>query len=497
MWAVKAFERENDSGGGWRDRLLDAAALAQDPDLNTRGERWSAEGPPYVAAVCIRDHWDDLTQPERTWCIDQVLAAVRTYANSEDLAVRYSATSLEAAVAAAFVIPKILAQGVDADPTQRVHDALAIALTHAIDNVATHAADGVGFYLGQTCPELVRRYARLLLARAATERAVDEKERLRPFPDRASREQVDAFARATARDVTSNDTEFAASDLIDFDLNAWHGQVIARPLLLMMSYCPNEPMAIAVYRKVAEAVSASWKQDRDRRGHRNHRLENDYLLLLARFLLRLTPSEATALCPPLIDAVDFAPEEVNSVIKYIVAEADRLPKSEVLWPLWQAFADGVLRARWIGRLDERHPTGTEFLKAMFLRIGWKENVVHWPQLEGDERRVDELFSALPPAAAVFESYAGFLFEIGDRSLPAAFARLAEKIRIADPKKALGGTNTIFFLEGILKRFVYGKPDVLKADAKIRDAVLFLLDALVEAGSSAAYRMRDDFVTPKG
>jgi hypothetical protein len=30
---------------------------------------------------------------------------------------------------------------------------------------------------------------------------------------------------------------------------------------------------------------------------------------------------------------------------------------------------------------------------------------------------------------------------------------------------------------------------------MRAAILFLLDALVETGSSAAFRMRDDFVTP--
>jgi Phage integrase, N-terminal SAM-like domain len=33
------------------------------------------------------------------------------------------------------------------------------------------------------------------------------------------------------------------------------------------------------------------------------------------------------------------------------------------------------------------------------------------------------------------------------------------------------------------------------DAAVRKAVLFLLDTLVENGSSAAFRMRDDFVTP--
>jgi hypothetical protein len=56
-------------------------------------------------------------------------------------------------------------------------------------------------------------------------------------------------------------------------------------------------------------------------------------------------------------------------------------------------------------------------------------------------------------------------------------------------------NTVFLLEVLLQRYVYGRPLELKRDSNLRDAVLFLLDLLVENGSSAAFRMRDDFVTP--
>jgi hypothetical protein len=56
-------------------------------------------------------------------------------------------------------------------------------------------------------------------------------------------------------------------------------------------------------------------------------------------------------------------------------------------------------------------------------------------------------------------------------------------------------NTVFMLEALLRRHVYSRPLELKSNSNLRDAVLLLLDTLVEVGSSAAYRMRDDFVTP--
>jgi hypothetical protein len=51
------------------------------------------------------------------------------------------------------------------------------------------------------------------------------------------------------------------------------------------------------------------------------------------------------------------------------------------------------------------------------------------------------------------------------------------------------------LASLLRRYVYSRPIELKSKAFLRESVLYLLDTLVEAGSSSAYRMRDDFVTP--
>ena len=51
------------------------------------------------------------------------------------------------------------------------------------------------------------------------------------------------------------------------------------------------------------------------------------------------------------------------------------------------------------------------------------------------------------------------------------------------------------LEVLLQRHVDRRPLELKRDERVRDEVLYLLDTPVENGSSAAFRMRDDFVTP--
>jgi len=85
--------------------------------------------------------------------------------------------------------------------------------------------------------------------------------------------------------------------------------------------------------------------------------------------------------------------------------------------------------------------------------------------------------------------------VGEQSLPESFIRINNRLLAGDAKQMLRKCNTVFMLEVLLQRYVYPKPLELKNNPELRDAVLALLDLLVEQGSSAAFRMRDDFVTP--
>ncbi|OFW42696.1 MAG: hypothetical protein A3J29_10420 [Acidobacteria bacterium RIFCSPLOWO2_12_FULL_67_14b] len=167
------------------------------------------------------------------------------------------------------------------------------------------------------------------------------------------------------------------------------------------------------------------------------------------------------------------------------------------WFLWDLFSERVKRAKWVAHLDSEHPSGDEMLSTIFLTKWWKDDVRHWRSLEGYAHHVDALFEALPPTSIVLDDYVRFLYHIGERSLPEAFVRVADSLRRGDTQAMLRKTNTVFLLEVLLQRHVYGRPLELKRDPAIRQAVLFLLDTLVENGSSAAFRMRDDFVTPAG
>ncbi len=209
--------------------------------------------------------------------------------------------------------------------------------------------------------------------------------------------------------------------------------------------------------------------------------------------MRTTSASAPDVLRPVLNAIDRHPRESTRSSRSDGIEDSR-PNTSQYWFLWDLFADRK-GAKWLARLDDEHPLGSEMLSAIFLTSWWKDNVRHWRSLEGHAHHIHALFEALPPSSTVLDDYLRFLYHIGEQSLPEAFVGTANSLKHGDTQAMLQKTNTVFLLEILLQRHVYGRPLELKRDRTIREAVLFLLDTLVENGSSAAFRMRDDFVTP--
>ncbi|MBX0331593.1 hypothetical protein K2Z83_28480, partial [Oscillochloris sp. ZM17-4] len=185
----------------------------------------------------------------------------------------------------------------------------------------------------------------------------------------------------------------------------------------------------------------------------------------------------------------------QQLLRGMIYEEDRQPNTPQFWTLWELFADRVRRTSWLARLDQEHPMGAEMVSVLFLNIWWNDNVRHWKSLERHAHHIHALFDDLPPSSVILEAYLRFLYHIGEQSLPEAFIYIAARLRQGDPRQMLRKSNTVFLLENLLQRYVYGRPLELKRQPDLRRAVLFLLDELVEQGSSGAFRMRDDFVTP--
>ena len=69
-WGRSAFEGKA-AGDDWREQIPRAQAQIATRAVDESERDLAAGGPAYVAAVCIRDHWPEMSAEEQEWCAQQ------------------------------------------------------------------------------------------------------------------------------------------------------------------------------------------------------------------------------------------------------------------------------------------------------------------------------------------------------------------------------------------------------------------------------------------
>ncbi len=499
-WGWSAWEK-NETGAidisAWQTKLLEAKERDREP---REAESYSRGGPGLVAAVCVRDHWEEMGREDREWCVGKLIDELDRDCDSGDDSVKHARGLLRPDRAAAYVLPRVLSAGVPEDGDPRIREVLAKALTHSVQEVVVYAAEGIGRYLqgawlgfAERCVGAVARQANLIEELQAAQMS-------RPFDERLRGDELIRSVVPDVRAYIAGDDLDVESELARLDLSDWPGQMAAQTILQILGYCTESRLAMRFHSRVVGGLVESWNEERRNRGgtsRRSYEFDHECSQRIARFVLKLQVCDALALCQPLLAAVGDHPRDTAQFVRSLILEEDRWEAETPFWHIWQEFAERLCDASWIENLDSRSAMGTELLSVMFLGLEWKEGVRHWRRLEGQAGRIDVLVARLPASAAVLEAYCRFLYEIGECSLPNGFVIVADRLSAGTPSEMLAGGNTVFYLETLLRRYVYSEPLRLKSNPQVRTAVLRILDELVEAGSSAAFRLRDDFVTPIG
>lgn len=495
MWGIQIFGREagSDDPARWREKL----ASAQRMDRSAEHPDNSRNAPGFVAAVCVRDHWDEMLPEEKEWCIDVICSEISRHADQWGTIDRVQRFSMLADRPCAFVVPLLLSKTLTETQTLRVRQAFVAALTHPINEVRWYATRGIDSKFWAANPALALSAVNAIATEAALADRNWNAEEKKRYDRRRTPDSISAAAAEEVRQRFWIEGEIAADAHVRFDITEVFGAEAYAKVLAILGQVPNEPLAVSAHRRASEDLVDCWNREDDHspdRRDRNFDREQAISNCIQQFAMRASDADAEQVLQPILDAVDRHPREVHNVIQGFTTSEDRNPNTSHYWFLWNLFAEQVKRAEWLAHLDKEHPHGSEVLSTIFLTEWWKDNVRHWRSLEGYAHNVDALFDALPPVWIVLDRYVRFLYHIGERSMPAAFVRIANALRRGNPADMLR-KSTVFMLEVLLQRHVYTRPLELKRDPALREAILYVLDVLVESGSSAAFRMRDDFVTP--
>ena len=487
-WGLQQWERRSDGGDtdSWRT-VLTQAKEAQRGEAPAAPKWLANSGPGIVAAVCVRDHWEDLSIDDWEWSLDSLIAEVERDSDSDDHTTHISIDSMNADRHGAYVLPKFLASN---PGDTKILKAVAKAITHETVQVSLWAAEGASEYLMAEHKDMMLRCVGIIAMQANLLEKHREQGNYGDGPDIQ-------HMRTQVRDAFVEGAFDAEKELAALDLATWQGREVVPRVLSILGKVPNLALSKNFFTRAAQAVVASWTAKRQGRSQgRSFEFENDAMTRLASVALTLPCEEALLCCKPFVDAVEKHPGEVATFVEFLILQEDRSSFHEsCFWDVWKGFADRVVDAPWLPRVDSAYSNGADLVSKILFGISWKEGVRRWHHLDGHEQDVDDFMNRLPATASVLLAYSHYLYTIGEGALPGAFKVLANRLEVGDAADLLSDGNTMFYLESLIQRYVYGQPLRLRSDPTLREAVLLVLDQLVDSGSSAAYRMRDDFVTP--
>ena len=470
--ATNAWRDDASTGAtNWSALLAEARRIEQEhgePDFYCR------RGPGLTAAVCVRDHLDELDDDDLRWCIRRIDLEVRRDSKAVDHMVILSKRQNDPDRAGASVVP-LLAIHPEIPDEFNPMALLSLVLTHPVVEVRNSANFGVGAFLGDEHRELI------LLCAAAT-----------AYWARLSNESTDqeiGVAGEVRRAIEDGDLDVAV-ELMTLDFDAPSSYEAVPNVLSMLGGHPEWEESRQFYERVTRWVAGA--HDLGSRGY--YALKHDVLSSIASFGLKLPVEEARRICNPLLKAVSDHPDDTAELLHQLIVSADG-QSDDCFWELWQDIADLAVGAPWIWQLQNGRPHSVPLIDRIFLNVRWKDDAKHWNRLDGHAHRLDAVAQELPLTIYSSSAYTTFLYTIGQRSLPDSFKVLGSMFQTGEAIRM--ATASAFSLETLLRRFVYFEPYRLKTDPDLREAVLVILDALVAGGSSSAYRMRDDFVTPLG
>jgi|GEM_PF-365833 len=496
-WAVACFNRKTDQQDPslWPEMMALAKRLLSNlPENGDEHERMMVRGgSAYVAAVCVRDRWEEMQAEERAWCRSLLLNAVFEEQDSEDSFVRASRFPMHGSRPAARTLPLLLRANIEENASVRL--AIASALTHASDEVREFAAWGIREYLWAREADTAWVCAAGLVRWSEIEREAYQQEQGQPWNERKDATEIARARLPELRASIANRSALPPDDVLRLDLSDWCGRSVLWPLLLIIGGEPQSALAQRFHLHVAMALVRSWSDDRQRRNYEVEAIGAEHLAL---FVLRIPLAAAEEIFQPIIATVTDHPAEVAEWFEQLVLAEDRLRRGGNFWVVWQRLADALLAfERWEASLMYNRRGVPQLAEVLFLQgIQWKPDARDWAPLHGNEQRLEALFSVTGHCPPAFAAFCGLLNSIGSKLLlPQAIALVSERLTSGAPRQLLAGRDVLWNLELVLSGCIYGTPSTIRSSPRLLAATIHVLDEMVEQGSSAAFRLREFIITP--
>ncbi|KAF5425055.1 hypothetical protein C5S42_11670 [Candidatus Methanomarinus sp.] len=210
------------------------------------------------------------------------------------------------------------------------------------------------------------------------------------------------------------------------------------------------------------------------------------------FILNRETENINKFIQPFID--DFSnTKKMAYFFQKIISTEDKLNNYEQFWLIWWSFYDSIV-------VMCKNRASNFYLSEIvhnYLLAGpyWGETAKEWHSLKDREKEFYKKISKdIGHCPSVLYSISKLLNGIGSGFLSDGIFWISEMI---EKNSSLSTeeleTNTIYYIEVIIREYIYLNRTKIKTDLKIKNKILIILNFLIEKGSVNSYLLREDLL----
>lgn len=231
----------------------------------------------------------------------------------------------------------------------------------------------------------------------------------------------------------------------------------------------------------------------DRREERvDYALKQRFLNKFAYFTLTSKKEDIAVYVKPFVENFSDSEDMAKFFHEFISVE-DSLNRYEEFWTVWDLFYEPVVEMCKAGH-SRYHATA--IVHNYLLAWGWwKESAREWHSLREREKAfLRKVAQEIGHCPSVLYSISKILNDIGSKFLEDGLFWISGILErnpnlISDKLD----TNTVYYIENVVRKYVVTDRQRIKRTKKIKDAVLIILNFLVEGGSITGYLLREDIL----
>jgi len=215
-----------------------------------------------------------------------------------------------------------------------------------------------------------------------------------------------------------------------------------------------------------------------------------FLRKYTQYVLYLDLNDINDYLSPFIDNFSVG-EGISELFKEFISSEDNANRPDHFWRVWEIFKDKVIETSLNG--SHRHYSNQIVESYMFARNYWKEDAKEW-HIFSKERTsfFNELTSRLSGDSSYLYSLSKLICGLGsiyleDGILWLSFAIKNNEISFSRDRRS----DTIYYLEKVVKKYILLNREKVRRTAKIRSAIISILDLLINNESIIGYLLRED------